>query len=104
MKSNDGMPAHEHLGWVNPVIPHDFPDPGVYFDPESRRWYAFSTNSGGKTIQCSYTYDFCQWIHHDQDVLPPPFPPWTGQPVSWHAAREGARAEEKQGRWRGRCA
>lgn len=74
------MAPHPHLGWINPVINHDFADPGVFYDPVSNKWYAYGTNSNGKNIQCSYTTDFCSWTHHDQDVLPGPFPPWTGQP------------------------
>lgn len=74
------MAPHAHLGWVNPVIGHDFADPGVFFDRQSNKWFAYATNSNGKNIQCSYTSDFCSWTHHDQDVLPGPFPPWTGQP------------------------
>lgn len=74
------MAPHPHLGWINPVINHDFADPGVFYDKASNKWYAYGTNSNGKNIQCSYTSDFCSWTHHDQDMLPGPFPPWTGQP------------------------
>lgn len=93
------MPAHPHLGWVNPVINHDFADPGVYFDPVSRKWYAFGTNSNGKNIQCSYSSDMCSWTHHDQDLLPGPFPPWTGQPVSMGAAAETRRSSQRCHGW-----
>lgn len=71
------MPAHPHLGYQNPVVGHDFADPGAYYDEFSKTWYAFSTNANGKNIQCSYSTDFCSWTHHDQDVLPGPLPPWT---------------------------
>lgn len=74
------MPAHPHLGWVNPVIGHDSADPGVFYDKVSHKYYCFTTNSNGKNIQCSYSDDMMSWTHHDQDCLPGPFPPWTGQP------------------------
>lgn len=74
------MAPHPHLGWVNPVIGHDFADPGVFYDGASQTWYAYGTNSNGKNIQCSSTKDFCSWEHHPHDALPGPFPPWTGQP------------------------
>ncbi|KAL9938212.1 hypothetical protein V8E36_002835 [Tilletia maclaganii] len=81
------MPAHAHLGWVNPVIAHDFPDPGVRFDPRN-----------GKNVQCSYSYDFCTWHHHEQDVLPGPLPPWLDQPgFIW--APEIIQAPQNRGGW-----
>ncbi|KAE8209984.1 hypothetical protein CF327_g6088 [Tilletia walkeri] len=93
------MPAHAHLGWVNPVIGHDFPDPGVRYDPVSKAWYAFSTNGNGKNVQCSYTYDFCSWHHHDQDVLPGPLPPWTSGRPGFIWAPEVIQAPQNRGGW-----
>ncbi|KAK0522915.1 hypothetical protein OC834_005487 [Tilletia horrida] len=93
------MPAHAHLGWVNPVVGHDFPDPGVRYDPVSKAWYAFATNGNGKNVQCSYTYDFCTWHHHDQDVLPGPLPPWTSGRPGFIWAPEIIQAPQNRGGW-----
>lgn len=74
------MAPHPHLGYQNPVVGCDFPDPGLFYDDVSRRWIAYATNGNGKNIQAWWSEDFCCWHEHKEDVLPGPFPPWTGKP------------------------
>ncbi|EST09272.1 Glycoside hydrolase, family 43 [Kalmanozyma brasiliensis GHG001] len=91
------MPAHPHLGYVNPVTGHDFADPGVFYDHPSQTWYAYGTNGNGKNIQCSYTKDFCSWSHHDQDVLPGPLPAYQSGAESFLWAPEVIEAPQGRG-------
>lgn len=77
------MPPHPHLGWINPVM-REMADPGTYYDPVSKHWYTFATNGKGRNIQCWYSTDLCSWTEHPHDVLPGPFPHWTGTPgLQW---------------------
>ncbi|KAJ1572434.1 hypothetical protein NDA11_001541 [Ustilago hordei] len=91
------MPAHPHLGYSNPVIGHDFADPGVFFDRQTQTWYAFGTNGNGKNIQCSYTKDFCSWTQHEQDCLPGPFPPYQSGAPGFLWAPELIEAPQNRG-------
>nr|ULM60717.1 putative glycosyl hydrolase family 43 protein [Thecaphora frezii] len=91
------MPPHPHLGYANPVVDHDFPDPGVFYDRAAGTWYAFSTNGNGKNVQCSYSKDFCTWTHHDHDCLPGPLPPWTSGAPGFIWAPEVILAPQNRG-------
>lgn len=57
----------------------DFPDPGVFWDEDSRKYYAYSTNGNGKNVQCGFSEDFCTWHISEQDAIPGPYPQWTGK-------------------------
>ncbi|PWY99136.1 Arabinanase/levansucrase/invertase [Testicularia cyperi] len=91
------MPAHPHLGYVNPVIGHDFADPGVFYDRRSNTWFAFATNGNGKNIQCSWTHDFCSWSHHEHDCLPGPLPPYQSGAGGFLWAPEVIEAPQERG-------
>ncbi|SPO34580.1 related to Endo-1,4-beta-xylanase [Pseudozyma flocculosa] len=91
------MAPHPHLGYANPVVDHDFPDPGIFYDRQAGTWYAFSTNANGKNIQCSYSTDFCCWTHHDKDCLPESLPPWTSGAPGFLWAPEVVPAPQGRG-------
>ncbi|GAK68564.1 uncharacterized protein PAN0_183c6835 [Moesziomyces antarcticus] len=97
VQSLTDMPAHPHLGYINPVIGHDFADPGVFFDRASQTWYAFGTNGNGKNIQCSYTKDFCCWEHHEHDCLPGPLPSYQSGTPGFLWAPEVIEAPQGRG-------
>lgn len=67
------------LTYENPVVDRDFPDPGVFYDDASSEYFAYATNGNGLNIQCWTSRDFVEWHEHGE-VLPGPFPAWTGKP------------------------
>ncbi|PWN47274.1 Arabinanase/levansucrase/invertase [Violaceomyces palustris] len=91
------MPPHAHLGYVNPVVDHDFPDPGVFYHAPNRTWYAYSTNSNGKNVQCSHSTDFCSWSHSPHDCLPGPLPAWISSSPGFVWAPEVITAPQNRG-------
>ena len=60
--------------FANPVLPGDFPDPGII--NVGGTYYAYATNSGGKNIQAATSADLVNWT-----MLPdalPSLPIWAG--------------------------
>lgn len=58
--------------FTNPVIPTDFPDPGMLVDDGT--YYAYATNAFGKNVQVARSHDLVHW-----DMLPdalPALPSW----------------------------
>lgn len=66
--------------YANPVVDTDFPDPGIFHNEATGTWYAYSTNSNGKNVQCASSTDFARWTLSPHDALPNPHPGWTGKP------------------------
>lgn len=69
------------LTYENPVIDIDWPDPGVFYDRRTNKYYSYATNGAGKNLQVSESPDMMSWHVQPDDALPgPPWPYWTGKP------------------------
>ena len=59
-------PAHAYPGapWFEPGKPYDqnFPDPSVFFDAATGRYYAYATTTGGSYIPAMSSADASTWI------------------------------------------
>lgn len=85
-------PTGGPVGFSNPVVDADVPDPMIIADDEGG-WWAFATNGNGANIQTLRSTDLVTW-EQAPDALPA-LPDWTAGGDVW--APEVARAAD--GRW-----
>ncbi len=75
-------PPADHQPLRPPVARRDFPDPSVIRAGD--RYYAFSTNSGGRNVPVSSSTDLFHWTD-PADALPV-LPAWSGSGLAWAPA------------------
>ncbi len=80
------------VGFTNPVVDANVPDPMIIADGSSD-WWAFATNGNGANIQTLHSTDLVTW-EQAPDALPV-LPAWTAGGDVW--APEVSHAED--GRW-----
>ena len=68
------------MGFTNPVIDADVPDPMIIADDEGG-WWAFATNGSGANVQTFRSSDLVTWDQAD-DALPA-LPSWTTSGSTW---------------------
>src|SRR5688572_26407662 len=60
------QPAGAYPGspWFQPGMPYDanFPDPSVFYDPATGRYYAYATNTGGAYVPAMSSADAATWV------------------------------------------
>jgi len=67
------------MGYGNPVINQDFPDPSVI--NAGGTYYAYATNTGGRNVPCARSSDLVSWTQLS-DALPS-LPGWASGGVTW---------------------
>lgn len=80
------------MGFTNPVVDSDVPDPMIMVDDEGG-WWAFATNGNGANVQTLRSTDLVSW-EQAADALPQ-LPSWTATGSTW--APEVSRGDD--GRW-----
>jgi beta-xylosidase len=89
--ADDPTPG-EAVGFANPVVDANVPDPMIIADDDGS-WWAFATNGNGANVQTMRSTDLVTW-EQMPDALPE-LPGWTTAGSTW--APEVTRSDD--GRW-----